>query len=232
MIWRTISALAITILSVAALSGCTLLGRSTYRFELTVEVDTPEGPRRGSSVIEVWASYNMPGSQERLWRVRGEAVAVDLPDGKTLFTLLKTGAIHGDMAGLSMEALDPAFKNDVVESAERIAERKKITSPATVAPASYPTLVTFGDIADPTSVELVDPDNLAATFGEGTALRRITVQITDDPVTTGIEKRLGWLDEVRGALVHIPVSQYPAAGTPLPLYATLTERDFKRGVSR
>ena len=58
-------------------------------------------------------------------------------------------------------------------------------------------LVTFGDLSDPTSVAEVDPDDLAATFGEGVRLKRITVQLTDDPVTTGIEKRLAWLDNHR-----------------------------------
>ena len=59
--------------------------------------------------------------------------------------------------------------------------------------SAYPMLVTFGDLADPTSVAEVDPDDLAATFGEGVKLKRITVELTDDPVTTGIEERLGWL---------------------------------------
>ncbi|MGB7418161.1 MAG: hypothetical protein WA918_03180, partial [Erythrobacter sp.] len=35
----------------------------------------------------------------------------------------------------------------------------------------------------------------AATFGEGTSLKRITVKLTDDPVTTGIDERLGWLGD-------------------------------------
>jgi hypothetical protein len=89
-------------------------------------------------------------------------------------------------------------------------------------------LVTFGDLADPTSVARVDPDDLASTFGEGVRLRRITVELTDDLVTTGIEKRLGWLPNVRGALVHLPVSEYPPRGTPLPLHNTLTSMDFTR----
>lgn len=59
-----------------------------------------------------------------------------------------------------------------------------------------PMLVTFGDLSDPTSMAEVDPDNLAATFGAGVSLKRITVQMTDDPVTTGIEKRLGWFRNV------------------------------------
>jgi hypothetical protein len=50
--------------------------------------------------------------------------------------------------------------------------------------------VTFGDIKDPTSVARVDPDDLAASFGAGVKLKAITVEITDDAVTTGIEKRL------------------------------------------
>jgi hypothetical protein len=56
----------------------------------------------------------------------------------------------------------------------------------------YPLLVTFGDINDPKSVQRVDPANLAASFGPGIRLKRITVEVTDDDVTSGIEKRLRW----------------------------------------
>jgi hypothetical protein len=37
----------------------------------------------------------------------------------------------------------------------------------------YPLLVTFGDIADPKSVALVDPTNLAASFGPGVRLTSV-----------------------------------------------------------
>lgn len=54
-------------------------------------------------------------------------------------------------------------------------------------------MVTFTDITDPTTVNQVDPTNLAATFGPGVSLKRITLQITDEPVTEGkIESVLGW----------------------------------------
>lgn len=56
-------------------------------------------------------------------------------------------------------------------------------------------LVTFGDEADPTSVTLVDPDDLVASLGEGVTLKRITAELTDEQVTTGIEARLRWLSE-------------------------------------
>lgn len=36
---------------------------------------------------------------------------------------------------------------------------------------------------------------MAASFGAGYRLKAITVEISSGPVTTGIEKRLGWLPE-------------------------------------
>lgn len=196
-------------------TGCAGPFRNRYRFKLTVEVETPEGLKSGCSVIEVWATYNFPGSQERLWGVKGEAVAVDLPGGQTLFALLKTNAHFGDMAGLSMTTLDPRFHYDVVESAERIGRRDGIRSPAEVAPKDYPLLVRFRSVADPASVRRVDPADLATSFGLGARLKRITIEVTDDAVTTGIAKQLVWLPRVykilKGTAFHpegIPVGDF------------------------
>lgn len=47
------------------------------------------------------------------------------------------------------------------------------------------------------SVARVNPDDLEASFGEGVTLKRIAVGLTDDPVTTGIEQRLEWMDAYR-----------------------------------
>jgi hypothetical protein len=64
---------------------------------LAVEVDTPDGPRSGSSVIEVerkdlrWVVG--PGPRHRI-RVRGEAVFVDLGSGRNVAAAL----VHGDNA--------------------------------------------------------------------------------------------------------------------------------------
>lgn len=209
--WRAAILLLAALLGLLALSGCKY-NQSEYRFRMTVEVETPDGIKTGSSVYEAGAADRVALTSEDaagdLWS-HGEAVAVEVAPGKVLFALLKTGAHFGDMATLSMEALDPGFSphHDTVGSAARIAAGEGVTSPAVVDPAIYPMLVTFRNIEDPTSVELVDPDDLAASFGEGVKLKRITVQITDDPVTTGIEKRLGWLRPVgdeRGSLVKNP----------------------------
>ncbi len=179
----------------ALLSGCGLFGGNSYRFRMTVEVDTPQGLRTGSSVYQV-SAYNtgsiLPDAAKRDWQIKGEAVAVDLPGGRTLFALLRTGAHFTDMMGLSMNSLHPDFEGtgyDVVGVAGDLASGD-YPGPAEVAPADYPLLVTFRDMQDPTSVTRVDPANLAASFGPGVRLKRIVVEVTDDDVTSGIEKRL------------------------------------------
>ena len=180
-----------------------------YRYRLTVEVETPEGLKTGSSVIEVKQRLVRAGSSpanmavER--RVRGEAVAVDLPGGRTLFALLRSDN-NVDWASYVMQTFAPHTDSETFAQQldNMLLLEGEIVLPRTFPPvghleerSAYPMLVTFGDLDDPTSVEEVDPDDLAATFGEDVSLKRITVQVTDDPVTSGIERRLGWLGNIR-----------------------------------
>jgi hypothetical protein len=185
-----------------ALVGCSVFN-TTYRYRMTVEVETPQGVRTGSSVIQVTTSdgrnpgglfpYGEVGTQ-----VRGEAVATDLPGGRTLFALLQSEDRGVDAASYyALAALPPDPPITGTDAYPRmIAQLVKRRDLGTMPRKAYPVLVTFTDIRNPKTVARVDPDNLAASFGPGVTLRRITVQITDDPVTTGIENRLGWLDHL------------------------------------
>ena len=73
----------------AVLGGCGGSSAS-YRFRMTVEVETPQGLKTGSSVMEVRLTRGMAiGDSSGVGSsVRGEAVVVDLPDGP-LFVLLQ-----------------------------------------------------------------------------------------------------------------------------------------------
>lgn len=212
------------------MGGCGLFGGNSYRFRLAVAVDTPEGPRTGSGVLEVRASNEwspLPDMADRSWEVRGEAVAVDLPGGRTLFALLKTDAHFEDMMGLSMNTLHPDFRGtgyNVVGVAGELSRRWG-GEPVAVAPADYPLLVTFGDLDDPASVRLVEPGDLAAQFGSGTALRGITAELTDAAVTRGIDERLGWLGKHPE-----PRLDNDFMPTPNPTFAQqIRHGDFARG---
>ena len=183
----------------------------TYRYRMTVEVETPEGLKTGFSVIEVDTRFETnpesPSSSRVAHRVRGEAAMVDLGERGMLFALLRSED-KVDWASNIMFILAPRGRDDDGDAflgryANMLEMTEPIELPATQAEINpslaemkgRPMLVTFGDIDDPTSVARVDPDDLAATFGEGVSLKRITVQITDDPVTTGIEERLGWFNQ-------------------------------------
>jgi len=190
------------------LAACDDPAAPDYRYRLTVEVETPEGLKTGSSVIEVEQTLGRAGASpanSQIYRkARGEAVAVDLPGGQTLFALLRS---ESDIEWAETVAARVAAMSGRGSSPGRFDAALNLVGPAEVPrtfPAykfiekrsAYPMLVTFGDIDDPTSVERVDPDDLAASFGEGVKLKRITVQLTDDPVTTGIEGRFGWWDRI------------------------------------
>ncbi|WP_298307471.1 hypothetical protein [uncultured Erythrobacter sp.] len=196
----------------AVLAGALLIGgcgaedaAPDYRYRLTVEVETPEGHKTGSSVIEVQQTVMRPGSSPGnvgvSRRVRGEAVAVDLPGDQTLFALLRSEN-NVDWASYVYVYLKPAApEKEFVDQLDDVLEVKGERQLPRMWPpvawleerSAYPMMVTFGDLDDPTSVQRVDPDDLAASFGEGVELKRVTVELTDEPVTTGIEERLGWL---------------------------------------
>jgi len=171
-----------------------------YRYRLIATVETPEGVRTGSSVIEVkWAPHK--------YKVKGEAAAVDLPGGQTLFVLLRsaanpdwdayafesTGVFSTGKAPLATSEED-LWRGIAADRGTYPVNRRRVT--AIEDSDNYPYMVRFRDPADPKSVEQVDPDNLAKTFGPGYRLKSLTIQMTGDPVSTGIENRLPWLNKM------------------------------------
>ena len=59
-------------------------------------------------------------------------------------------------------------------------------------------MVTFADIAAPTSVARMDPNDLAASFGEGVRLKALTLEITREGVTESVvDALLPWLSDPR-----------------------------------
>lgn len=191
-----------------ALSGCNLLrGDPEVRYRVTVTVDTPQGERSGSSVWS-WTLKQPTVALVSAYEgeFHGEAVAVDLPGGRTLFAILR--GMDGD-SGMA-ELMPERVFGDIGRTArgeptrcspDRIADLRDIAGrtgeTAMLDCAKHldwcPMLVTFADENDPASVALVDPANLTAQFGPGTALRGITVELTDDAVTRVIERRVRWL---------------------------------------
>lgn len=232
----------------ATLTGCGSGGLPDYRYRLTVEVETPEGLRTGSSVIEVStaiaSSTSIPSPGAVRHRLNGEAVTVDLGRHGILFALLRSDN-NGDWATNLLFRLAPdvgavSDENGKYDSGASfraryeamLQNRRMMVLPKTFPDVAFlkdqparPMLVRFRDIDDPTTVERVDPDELAASYGDGVKLRRVTVQLTDEPVTKGIIKRLPWLVNQQGGLIR--VTRGKAIGD-MPIGAQLHEGHFIR----
>lgn len=168
----------------------------TYRYRLTIEVVTPDGLRSGSSVLEVRSSETTVGLIEMRGvrnALRGEAVFVDLGQGRNLIAVLGGGADGSD--GTTMYRLPVlAFSLEKLTWED---QQAALMGPLTgnqedVPRQALPTLVTFSDLSDPTTARVVDPSNLQGVFGSGVKFNRAWVEMTKDKVTRGIEKKLPW----------------------------------------
>lgn len=156
--------------------------------KLTVEVETPQGVKSGSAVTHVsWQDANALGNY--VARYSGEATVVEIAPGRYLFALIGEPTKY-----IAQYTFHKQFGTSRADYQTLLPEIEKFRGTADVPRDRYPLLVTFSDIADPTTVRKVDPDNLAASFGPGVNLVRITLEITDDKVTTNNAGRiLTWL---------------------------------------
>jgi hypothetical protein len=174
------------------LAGC--FGSKVYvwKQKLVVVVQTPEGEQIGSAVSEMSASLGFAlgaaGTVASL-RLKGEATVVDLGQGKLLFALLNEDSKY---------LTEYTFARPKDQSAEEFWGKLEASkgSSALVPGGHYPLLVTFDNFNDPRSVKEVKPSDLAASFGQGYALKTIALEITDEKVIEGVVSRLlPWLSK-------------------------------------
>ncbi|MFO0990713.1 MAG: hypothetical protein U1E67_02130 [Hyphomicrobiales bacterium] len=187
---------------IATLIGYVLWERAfpaqSLRYRLTVEVETPEGIKTGSSVIEVRYSWgpgigDVSGFQSRIW---GEAVYVDLGGRGNLVVTLTRSESGRNTARSPAELPFSLFEIDSARS--QLWKITLLDGSRDVPPEMLPTLVTFRDPADPLSVKLVEPDQLDTAFGPGVRIANSTLQITDVEITDTIDQHLSWLAGING----------------------------------
>lgn len=183
----------------------------TWRYKMTVEVETPEGVKTGSAVREVTVisvPQFLPEVRPTV-KLKGEAVVVDLGERGVLFALLN--GYKFEAARLPFYVF-PSGKGGTTR--EGIEHYKRLRAgPVQLAPAQYPKLVYFKDLNDPKTVGLVlemkscaDPktgvrdttvcieaDHFEEVYGEGVRLRSVMMEMTDEQVTKRIKEELKWL---------------------------------------
>ncbi len=209
---RALGALTLATLTTLALSGCGVGRDASYRFKMTVEVETPQGVKSGSGVMEVTAHKQVQYTSETrplVTGLKGEAVVVETPSGP-IFVLLKMpegdglDTLHAAATYALTPDLSPGGWEMFWKAMGRIS-RSWSTLRGEVPRANWPMMVRFGDINDPKSVQAVDP--------QAAGVKRIIIETTSDEVTTGIEKR---------------IPSYGAASGFDSWYATLAMDDARR----
>jgi hypothetical protein len=196
---RGILVALVALLALTMISGCK--DRTSWRQKLTVTVITPAGEVSGSAVVEVrWTGpnkvilRNLDGGSLEL--TRGEATAVEVLPGRWLFALL-------DDQERFLLSHHQRGRATMMQAARRLrADKIGVTLTPEIPPGTFlrlfPTLVTFDDITDPKTVQLVDPADLEAAFGAGVRLKSVTLVATNERVIEGrLEPLLAWWFDMR-----------------------------------
>ncbi|MBW7910911.1 MAG: hypothetical protein H3C49_06520 [Alphaproteobacteria bacterium] len=210
---RYLLCLPLVFVLILSLGGC-FFGGDTYasgswRYKLTIAVETPEGLKTGSAVREVKATYiKSPFPEAKASRsVEGEAVVVDLGQRGVVFGLLtgmRLGVDHAStVAGYVFGSGSGWLGPDTIREMS-----KKKTGPVVIEPKLYPKLVTFGDPKDFRTVRnlmvlkecprspkggvslepCLEKDSFEEVFGAGVRLHSVTIEMTDEPVTKDVVK--------------------------------------------
>jgi hypothetical protein len=172
------------------------------RYRLTVEVRDGDQIKTGSSVVE--ASYTI--QPDWIWagpntyvRIVGYAPTVDLGEKGLLFLTFSNVArtpaqqveYNGqvscgfdDMGCLPFAAYHkPGVNRDFSQRKAALNELLRQSGPRDVPFAVLPELVRFRDVNDPHTLVRLSPYDLATDLGVDVELKRVVLQLTDDPVT-------------------------------------------------
>ena len=183
----------------------------TIRFRLTLEAEVDGKLVTASSAVEVlfvgptfldsWDPLqDDPRGSHTDIRVRGEAVALEVGNRGYLFATLapversrSDGLLNYPCCIYAQAIVPRAWREPQIRVAADLARLRRLSSKMELSIDELPLLVCFGDLSRPETVERVDPNDLAASFGPGVRLASATVELTDAPITDEIVRILPWL---------------------------------------
>ncbi|MGV8997661.1 MAG: hypothetical protein ACOH12_11995 [Parvibaculaceae bacterium] len=173
----------------------------SHRYRLTVEVSVDGVAKAGSSVIETqWLHRPTFGIFSR-WgsTVLGQAAYIDMGKYGTMLVMLGPDPSSRDYATaevMAMRALGSAqarSKNGYPISLETLKDFSRVTGRAELHEGHFPKLIWFSDITDLKTGKFVLPQDFETVIGPNVHFIGATVEITTDPISSGLNKKLPFL---------------------------------------
>lgn len=183
------------------------------RYRMTVSVEVDGQIRSASAVNEVGVTMLPVIFHENVsFRIdeRGEAVFLDLGDGRNLVALLATGTV-AEKTGFGHQIfehfhLNPAERRDA-------GKLSSLRGSWDVSSGDLPTLVTFADPKRSETIQVSPPHQLESRFGPNVHWRGVRIEMTTDPLSREIESKLPWVREATSGLMGQTITGEPGRFT-------------------
>jgi hypothetical protein len=171
----------------------------SYRYRLTIAIQTDGEPHSGSSVIEVqWVGQPKLGQAPPFYPyVHGQGVFVDIGKRGAIVATLITGdtsVFTGARAVDAMYLAARAFGNN--SSSDNIPQLPSLTGRRDLAPDNMPRLLWFPNVANADSARIIRAEDIPTVFGPNARLMAAYVEITRNPIVIDIDKKLPWYKEL------------------------------------
>lgn len=214
---------ALAVLGVLALTWSWCSVRSSpysYHYRMTVEINTPDGVKFGSSVFEfrvrdITKPAGLPIKNRVIHtELFGEAVFIDLGHGKNVLASNSSTPGSVDMIRDAVRTLFGQFRIENYDRYEKSDYTQVNGGPREVPQWLHPTIISFRDLTDPASAvatyaiqrgsriadghEIVTArvvvDRFAEILGPGYSLKRVTIEPTRNAVTRDLANKIPWIN--------------------------------------
>jgi hypothetical protein len=178
----------------------------THRYRLTFAIETDGSVHRGSGIIEVsWVGQPKFGDAPPfLPRVRGQAPLIDLGPRGVVIAALHSNGVEGRFVGADLLAIQAFQIGGEFESCRLITEQ---TGRRDLNTSDMPLLIWLPDPSDPRSARPTTVGHIHDLFGPTARLSAAYVEMTHDPITIDIDRKLPWYahmaaEQKRGVITH------------------------------
>lgn len=179
---------------------------TTWRYKITVEIETPEGVKSGSAVREVRARKNIarflnPDVNDVTYEVIGEAVVVDLGKRGVLFALVDWDSYEEVYNAFPFSSFD-------VDKQLHYYQTLKVGSKAQLT-TKLPKMITFSDLNRSDTAKIVYwneainkqnqrdfeyrlLNNMESTFGQNVVLKGVFIEMSAERVSKNFDARFNF----------------------------------------